>query len=147
MGGEPYSKVLTWKEAPSQQLPSLQADVMPRWQRVQYRKKWAGNVLAMVHDAEATPREPLKRVRLECYRFTNHKCDWDNLVYSFKVLIDALQPPGGKSIRGASVILNDTDDVVIERVYKRLPTAKKDRRRRAWVCSFAARTMATPGLG
>ena len=120
---EPYSKILTWKE-----LPSLQADVMTRWQRVAYRKKWAGNVMAMVCDAEATPPEPLKRVRLECYRFTNHKCDWDNLVYSFKVLIDALQPPGGKSIRGASVILNDTDAVIIERVYQRLPAAKKDRR-------------------
>lgn len=54
------------------------------------------------------------RATLRLTRHSSIEPDYDGLVYSFKALIDALQPPkGGKKPRiGASVIVDDKPSVI-----------------------------------
>lgn len=73
------------------------------------RKKWrkmsASGALGV-----GVPKEPLARCRIVCTRFSSSEMDYDNLVSSFKPIVDGLKDAG--------VILDDKSSVIVERSYR-----------------------------
>lgn len=55
------------------------------------------------------PQEPLTMVKLTCIRHSSNKCDYDNLVYSFKPVVDGLV--------NAGIIIDDDLFTIVERRY------------------------------
>jgi Holliday junction resolvase RusA-like endonuclease len=60
-------------------------------------------------NARGLPPHPLERARITCTRFSSKRPDYDNLVASFKSVIDGLVDCG--------VIEDDADSVLVERSY------------------------------
>jgi Holliday junction resolvase RusA-like endonuclease len=71
------------------------------------RKTWR-NAACLVAKTKAPPL-PLSKCRLECTRFSTSSSDYDNLVASFKPLIDGLKDAG--------IIKDDNQNCIIERKY------------------------------
>ena len=111
----PYDIKMDWDELPRQ----LQPDVMTKWPRIKYRQKWHDIPALMVKMNKAKPKTPLTKVKIHCIRWTNYKCDDDNLRYSFKPLIDGM-------VR-AKVLAGDGPTVIVSSTYERL-NAKKSAR-------------------
>lgn len=104
-------------------LPKPQGGVMQRWRRSQYRKEWHERVAALVISKKLKPPEPLTRVRMVCIRYsatTKGQIDYDNLVYSFKPIIDALVKCG--------IMVDDNMGVIVEREYRWIKAKRKDQR-------------------
>lgn len=55
------------------------------------------------------PKEPLEKCEVICTRFSSRKSDFDNLVASFKPVIDGL--------RDARIIKDDDESVIVKRDY------------------------------
>ncbi len=79
---------------------------------------WAGRSMTraswrqMVHkaiNARNLPLHPLEKFRLTCTRFSSSRPDYDNLVASFKSVVDGLKDCG--------VIYDDADKYAVERHY------------------------------
>jgi hypothetical protein len=62
------------------------------WARYREDLTWKTTVIGMV--ASAKPRVPLTRYRLTLTRFSSSEPDFDGLVSSFKVIVDALREAG-----------------------------------------------------
>lgn len=71
------------------------------------RSKWRDAVRWLV--TSKRPEKPLERVKLTLTRHSSKRTDYDNRVISFKSVIDGL--------KDALVILDDTDEVIVERKY------------------------------
>lgn len=70
------------------------------------RKRWHDAVARAI---EYRPTEPLKMCSIICHRFSSNKCDYDNLVYSFKPLVDGLVHSG--------IIIDDDLFTIVDRKY------------------------------
>ena len=71
------------------------------------RKKWRSAVSSSAFYFR--PPAPLARARITLTRLSSSKPDFDNLVISFKPIVDGL--------KDAKIILDDSDSVVLERCY------------------------------
>lgn len=78
------------------------------WYKVAEKKKWLK--LVTFHVGQTRPRLPLTKCKIECVRFSSVRSDFDNLASSFKYVIDALVKCG--------VMIDDNDDVILERKYR-----------------------------
>lgn len=90
-------------------LPKLNNSHYSNWRiAMAERKKWrTASAWACLGKK---PTSPLKRCSITCIRFAfGKKPDFDNLVISFKSIIDGLKDAG--------IILDDSSDVIIERKY------------------------------
>lgn len=77
------------------------------WKGVKERKAWREAVARIARLRR--PPAPLTRVSLTCIRYSPVSMDYDNRVACFKPLIDGLKDAG--------VILDDNDNVVLQRYY------------------------------
>ncbi len=76
-------------------LPTLQADVMQKWDRTKYRKEWHKRVWLAVRESGEKPREPWKTAGIVVVRHSAlPEPDRDNLAYSAKVILDGLVKAG-----------------------------------------------------
>lgn len=98
-------------------LPILQGDKMHWRKRASYRSKWHKRVHEMLLEANHWPldddgrRRIITRVRLTCVRFSSGQPDYDNLVASFKPVVDGfLEKHGGW-------LLDDNPQVIVRRHY------------------------------
>lgn len=71
-------------------------------------KKWQ-NAVILEARRKGTPLAPLERAQLTLTRYSAKECDFDNLVSSFKPLIDGL--------RIAGVIKDDKQSVIGQSIY------------------------------
>lgn len=58
--------------------------------KVKHNRKWEALVIYCLRAVATLPKEPLKKVRLEFTRYSSVEPDFDNLVNSFKCVVDAL---------------------------------------------------------
>lgn len=72
------------------------------------RKKWRDAVKLIA--SLRRPPAPLLRVKITLTRFSSSQPDYDNLVISFKSVVDGLKDAG--------VISDDKDKVVVQRDYR-----------------------------
>lgn len=72
------------------------------------RKKWRLDAFMMA--IAKKPSLPLKECRLTCIRYSSSPMDYDNLVASFKSIVDG--------IVDARVIIDDNSTCITERYYK-----------------------------
>lgn len=70
----------------------------------EWRKKGALSCMA-----QKRPANPLTKAKLTCTRFSTRELDYDNLVSSFKPIIDGLKDAG--------VIVDDKSGVLVKREY------------------------------
>lgn len=70
------------------------------------RQRWHA---AVARSIEFRPIEPLKMCSIICHRYSSNKCDYDNLVYSFKPVVDGLV--------NAGIIVDDDLFTIVERKY------------------------------
>lgn len=88
-------------------IPSL-ANKNVHWRVTQReRSKWHQIVLASFINKK--PIRPLKKCVMTLIRATADKCDYDNLVYSFKPVVDGLVH--------AKILVDDDMDTIIKRDY------------------------------
>ena len=86
------------------------------WARINAeRKKWHALV---GHAISYKPKEPIKQCRVTCIRSTADLVDYDNLVMSFKPVIDGLVIHG--------IIQDDSMRVIVDRRYCFEKTTRKD---------------------
>ena len=97
-------------------LPKLPNGSHGHWASVnRYRRTWhqlVSNAIGF------KPKKPLEKVRVTCIRAASLKCDYDNLVMSFKPVIDGLVLAG--------IIKDDDMDTIVERRYSVQKTTRKD---------------------
>ena len=88
-------------------LPRLNTSSWVHW-RVKHsdRGDWAVLMRAALGDAPK-PAQPLERSRLTFERHSSSEPDYTNLVQSFKLIEDLLQPPSPRNPGGISIIAND----------------------------------------
>ena len=97
-------------------LPKSQTNNYSHWSvRAKSKKRWENAVWAMVkHDL---PRKPLSKARIRFTRCSSGEPDFDNLVASFKPILDGLEKAG--------IIESDKPSVIGNPVYEwRLATPK-----------------------
>ena len=83
------------------------------------RKRWrAASCLSCL--GQNRPPEPLDRAKITCTRYSASEPDFDNLVQSFKSVIDGL--------KDAKIIKDDKSSVIVERKYMWEKTAPKQGR-------------------
>lgn len=63
------------------------------------------------------PASPLIQCEMILTRFSTRECDFDNLVASFKPVVDGLKDAG--------VILDDSSKVIVRREYRHRPAKPK----------------------
>lgn len=89
-------------------LPKLLNGSVGHWSQVaKERKKWRTAICLIAKSQR--PSTPLAKAKLTLTRCSTSKPDHDNLAASFKGVVDGLVD--------ADVILDDNDDVVVERHY------------------------------
>lgn len=92
------------------ELPRLQADVMQKWARMAYRKKWHDLIHYALLEAGGPPKQPLDHAAITGVRYCcGIQPDWINVVYSFKPLVDGLIKAG--------MIVDDNPSVLLEEHY------------------------------
>ena len=91
-------------------LPKLNNSHYGNWRpAAAERKKWRR--AAYISSLTQKPLSPLPHCTISCTRFAYGKSpDFDNLVFSFKSIIDGLKDAG--------VIVDDSSDCILERHYK-----------------------------
>lgn len=82
------------------------------------RRRWRNRAAAAAHPLR--PDEPFKKCSLECVRFSARCMDFDNLVASFKSIVDGLKDAG--------VIVDDNPGVIVTREYRHEKSLLKDQR-------------------
>lgn len=82
------------------------------------RKRWR-NLSCNVASLNK-PKAPLKKCSLECVRFSSNAMDYDNLVASFKAVVDGLKDAG--------IIEDDNSNVIIYREYRHEKAKKNEGR-------------------
>jgi Holliday junction resolvase RusA-like endonuclease len=73
------------------------------------RKKWRSFVCTLIRFNGLYSQAPLERCALTCTRHSPREPDFDNLVISFKSIIDGLKDAG--------VIVDDKPSCIVERKY------------------------------
>lgn len=92
-----------------QSLPKLLNGAHGHWATVaKARKQWHKWVAEEL--SFNIPKTPLERCKIVCTRFSSAEPDFDNLVASFKAVIDGLKVAG--------VIKDDKSSCILERVYR-----------------------------
>jgi Holliday junction resolvase RusA-like endonuclease len=79
------------------------------------RKLWHGKMARAIH---YRPNKPLSKVKMICTRYSSRKPDYDNLVYSFKAVVDSLVKE--------SIIVDDDLFTIVERHYFWVKTKEVD---------------------
>jgi Holliday junction resolvase RusA-like endonuclease len=91
------------------ELPKMVNTHFSKWVvAMAHRKKWRTMVARLCINKR--PPSPLTACKIVCTRHSTTKSDFDNLVISFKPLIDGL--------KDGKIIIDDTDAVILERYYK-----------------------------
>ncbi len=75
--------------------------------KARMKKEWRQRVCLKA--VPFAPMVPLEKAEIECIRYTSHSMDYDNLVASFKALIDGLKDAG--------IIIDDNQGVLVRRTY------------------------------
>lgn len=85
-----YDELFTFDE-----LPKLQPDSFRSWPaRARYRKDWHKRVAGHVLILKAKPKTPLETAVVSCTRHSTREPDRDNLVQSFKPILDGFVKAG-----------------------------------------------------
>ena len=93
-------------------LPPCNVSRNQHWRsKVRDKKAW-GVLLRQAMGRQRRPVHPLKIARLTLTRRSLRRPDFDNLVSSFKAILDILQPRGKRNPMGLGVIANDTHEVI-----------------------------------
>lgn len=75
--------------------------------KAKHKKQW--RLKTCLKAVPFAPLIPLSKAEIECIRYTSHSMDYDNLVASFKAIIDGLMDAG--------IIVDDNQGVLVKRTY------------------------------
>lgn len=78
--------------------------------KIKERKKWENIILFHMLNSGYRLWEPLKQAKVTLIRYSSVEPDQDNLTFSFKLILDALQRTG--------VLLNDNRKCLGEVIYR-----------------------------
>lgn len=100
-----------------QGLPPL-SNTHVHWRKAGKQRKLWRSAVELICKSRAKPEEPLKKACLFLERHSSAEPDYDNLVISFKSIIDGLKDAG--------IILDDKSSVIVHRNYTWHKTSIRD---------------------